>query len=466
MSHDRILSETELDEALYEKYIRPTRRPRSSLVGVEFELPVVNLSGQAVDFRIVHQMTEDFVRHFSFDTLHRDDEGEIYCAVCSENGDTLSYDCSYNTLELSFGTEKDIHTIEDRFRIYYTFIQDVLEQSGHMLTGMGINPHYRVNRNEPVPNGRYRMLLHHLSSYRRYGHAIPFHHHPNFGLFSCASQVQLDVDEKNIPEVLNTFTKLEPLKSLLFANSLWGSRNEVLCGRDHFWKNSLHGLNRHNVDMYSIDFSSSDEVLSYIKSMSLYCVERDGNYINFRPTRLMEFFSSDVIEGEYFSDGKYIPTTFSPQREDLQYLRSFKFEDLTYRGTVEFRSVCTQPVKDIMASAAFHAGLMEKLPALTTLLNEDRVLFHKGYNASELRSILNRRGFPSFLKKTEVSRFAADVLDIASDGLRIRGLHEEDYLAPLYERAASLTSPALRIAEELENGRSMKDLIIEYASLS
>ena len=218
-NHQEPVSATALDEALYEKYIRPTQRPRSSLVGVEFELPVVNLSGQAVSFRTVHEMTEEFVRRFPFDTLHRDDEGEIYSAVRSGNGDTLSYDCSYNTLELSFGTEKDMHTIEERFRAYYTVIQSILQQSGHSLTGMGINPHYRVNRNEPVPNGRYRMLLHHLKSYRRYGHSIPFHHHPNFGLFSCASQVQLDVDEKTLPEVLNTFTKLEPLKSLLFANS-------------------------------------------------------------------------------------------------------------------------------------------------------------------------------------------------------------------------------------------------------
>ena len=32
--------------------------------------------------------------------------------------------------------------------------------------------------------------------------------------------------------------------------------------------------------------------------------------------------------------------------EDLQYLRTFKYEDLTYRGTVEFRSCCTQPIPD------------------------------------------------------------------------------------------------------------------------
>ena len=218
--------------------------------------------------------------------------------------------------------------------------------------------------------------------------------------------------------------------------------------------------------MYSVDFSSSDEIISYIKSMSIYCVEREGQYINFRPTLLEDYFSAGSVEGEFYAEGGYRSIRFEPSIEDLKYLRSFKFEDLTYRGTVEFRSVCTQPVRDVMASAAFHAGLMEKLPALSDLLDGDRALYHRGYNASELRCLLNRREFPHFLRKSEITALAFNVLDIASDGLRARGLHEEGYLAPLYQRAETLTSPALRMAEELENGRPLGELIADYAALS
>ena len=41
-----------------------------------------------------------------------------------------------------------------------------------MLTGMGINPRYVVNQNVPVVSERYRMLFHHLSSYKKYGNRI------------------------------------------------------------------------------------------------------------------------------------------------------------------------------------------------------------------------------------------------------------------------------------------------------
>ena len=142
------------------------------------------------------------------------------------SGDTISYDCSYNTLELSFGAEDDLNVVYDRFRRYYLFIQERLDSAGHTLTGMGVNPYWRVNRCEPIANGRYRMLLHHLQSYKRYPGGLDFHDVPQFGLFSCASQIQLDAEEDTVIEALNTFSRLEPWKALLFANSPWG---DFLC---------------------------------------------------------------------------------------------------------------------------------------------------------------------------------------------------------------------------------------------
>ena len=123
MKHDNKAASEKLDEAIYEKYIRPTQRKRKPCVGTEYELPIVNLSGKAVDFEVVHAVTDEFVRHFSFDRLSRDEDGCIYAAQSSQNDDILSYDCSYNTLELSFGAKDDIHEVDRLFRRYYTFLQ-------------------------------------------------------------------------------------------------------------------------------------------------------------------------------------------------------------------------------------------------------------------------------------------------------------------------------------------------------
>lgn len=462
---EEIMKKTELEEAIYERYIMPTKRKRTKLVGLEFELPIVNRKNEPVDFDVVHRVTDTFIRRFFFDQISRDDDGFIYAAIDPVTGDGISFDCSYNTLEFSFGTETDMNVLYGRFVKYYSSLQELLGEYDHALTGMGINPRHALNKNIPVVSERYRMLLHHLSSYREYGKEIPFHNHPNFGLFSCASQIQMDVEEENLAETLNTFTKLEPFKALILANSPWGKEQEYLCSRDILWRNSLHGLNRHNVDMYGLEFESISEIMHYIQSMSLYCVERNGKYVNFHPIPMTEYFASEEIQGEYFDGEGYQPICVRPEISDLQYLRSFKFEDLTFRGTVEFRSVCEQPVKEIMTSAALHAGLMENLHSLTELLEEDHIIYHKGYNAPELRRMFVKKKLPDIFDWKQVSALTIKILEIAKEGLHKRGLDEEKFIEPLYRRAENLLSPARELAEGLRAGRSMEDFIEEYGRL-
>lgn len=454
-----------LCKAIYNKYIRPIKRPRTPACGLEFELPIVNLDKQAVDFDVIHEVTDHFIEKFHFDVVHRDEEGYIFSTINSKNGDNLSYDCSYNTLEFSFGKEENLNIIYQRFVEYYTFVQDGLKKSHHMLTGMGINPYREYNLMKPIQNGRYRMLLHHLKSYEKYGDIIPFHHVPDFGLFSAASQVQLDVEESEVVDALNVFSKLEPLKALILANSPY---EDKLCARDYFWKYSMHGVNPHNVDTYETKLHSIAELQAYIKSMSIYCLERDGKYINFAPIPLEKYFASKTIIGEYYDSEqeKYVEIEFNPSFEDLGYLRSFKFSDLTYRGTIEFRSVCEQPVSEIMASAALHAGLMEKIPELSRLLDTQQEIYEQGYTLSELRAMFVKKELPEFLNKEKTSELLKEILDLAYVGLVKRGFNEEEFIRPLYRRAKLLLSPAREMMEGITSGMTLDDYIRKYAELA
>ena len=468
-----MIQEEELREAIYRKYIRPTERKAAPVMGVELEYPIVNLNNiglsevtEPVDFQVVHRLAESFVVRFGFTEVSRDEDDEIYLAEDKKTGDTISFDCSFNTLELSFGVEENIHILKERFDRYYFFIEDFLLAEKHTLTGMGINPGYLVNRQEPIHNGRYRMLLHHLESYVKYGNQIHFHDYPHFGLFSCASQVQVDAEKGNVVEMLNTFNRLEPLKALLFANSVFTAdpAHRFLASRDYLWKHSLHGLNPHNVDEYDKRLHSVEEIVRYISSESLYCLEREGKYINFPPIRLEDYFKEKVVRGEYFDPemGRYRYASFEPGLEDLAFLRSFKFNDLTFRGTVEFRSVCEQPVPDVLTVAAFHAGLVAKLPELTKLLNQNVGLYQQGYSVGELREI--------FVRQDHTARFddaayqlLEQVLRLAEDGLAERGHAEEAFLQPLFERVEQRTNPALRLLEREKAGRAIREVILEYA---
>ena len=468
-----MIQDAELFSAIDQKYIRPTERPAKPVVGVELEYPIVNLKNiglsevtEPVDFDVVHRLAEGFVVRFGFEKITRDDDGEIYLAEDSRTGDTISFDCSFNTLELSFGIEENICILKNRFDRYYSFIEEKLLEERHTLTGMGINPGLHVNRVEPIQNGRYRMLLHHLESYTGYGNQIQFHHYPNFGLFSCASQVQVDAEKEHVVEMLNTLNRLEPLKALLFANSVFeaDADHRFLASRDYLWKHSLHGLNPHNVDEYDKRLHSVDEIVRYIASESLYCLERDGKYINFPPVMVEDYFRSRMVRGEYFDneEGRYKYATFEPGIDDLQFLRSFKFNDLTFRGTVECRSVCEQPVQDVMSVAAFHAGLVAKLPELTRLLDENVGLYQQGYSVGELREIFVRQDHTHRFDDAAYS-LLEEVLRLAEDGLAGRGHGEERFLEPLFRRAEQRTNPALRLLEKQKAGRALREVILEFA---
>lgn len=461
------MTKEEIMGCLYDRYIKPTENKKDSFIGVEIEMPIVNLEHKAVDFEIVHKLTSAFLGEFGFIPTGIDEQGHIYSALNRENGDIFSYDCSYNNMEFSFGKESELHTIHGRFCKYYNFVQGFFRPYNYTLTGMGINPNRLVNNNIPIENGRYKMLFHHLSSFSKYA-CLPmyFHRYPQFGMFSSASQVQLDVTKETAPQVINTFNQLEPIKALLFSNSVLLNENEdLICCRDMLWENSTHGINPHNVGMYDCEIKTIDDILNYISTTAIYCVEREGRYLNFKPVNILEYFNIDTLTGEYLENGEICSMEFHPQPEDIAYLRTFKFEDLTYRGTIEFRSACCQPISGVMTVSAFHLGLLNKTEELAGLMKSDNTVYNNGYNAVELRRQLVCREMPSYIDADGLYYLAGAVLDLCKAGLNERGLGEEIYLAPLYERIEKRTNPARSMLERLKNGEKINDIINDYGKI-
>ena len=454
----KIRNKKQIRKLLYDKFIRPMQAKRTNYVGVEFEFPILNLRKEAVNFALCHKLAEAFAVHFHMDTIHRDRENHIYLASNPLTGDSLSFDCSYNTLELSFGPESDIHVLEGRFHDYYNFIQNFLSMEQHTLTGMGVNPYHDFNHSQPVPVGRYEMLYHYLKSAGKYG-AKDYHDFPDYGMYSCASQVQLDVSEDTVCTVLNAFNRLEPFKAVLMANSLFSSRPDHLLNRDYFWKKSSHGINPKNVHMFTEDFHNVEELLSYYENVSLFCTEREGHYLSFAPLPLSQYFMQEKIKGDYEENGQCRNLYFQPQPQDIAYLRTYHLESLTFRGTVEFRSVCMQPVAELWASPALHAGLIRKAGELQNLI------LHSPYgkeNPIKLREKWSRKNWQDQEDTEILSGFLMEILDLAKAGLEERGYGEEGYLHPLYKRAQSLLSPATELELLLKKGESMEDCILAY----
>ena len=454
-------------KAIYDKYIVPTTKERPDYIGVEIEMPVVNLSGQPVDETVSIKTAESFIRQFGFIASGSDTDGNITSAKHEQTGDILSFDCCYSNLELSFGKAVGLFEIKERFEKYVRFLNSEFAKHGYTLTGMGINPNADINHNLPIQNERYRMLYHYLHSYTQHRNEVDmrFHERPDFGTFTSASQVQLDVDYDQLTDIINVFGLLEPYKALLFANSYLPNYPDFLCVRNMLWEHSMQGYNPHNVGMFGKKVSSIDELIDYIGTQSIYCTMRDGRYIDFTPLTLDEFFSRDSVEGEYFDGEKYRKISFTPEISDLEYLRTFKFEDLTFRGTIEYRSSCCQPLSEAMTVAAFHTGLKEKLYELKKIVENDDVIYSHGFNATELQKLLSKQKLPDYIDEGAVERQLFRILDLSSEGLIQRGLGEETLLAPLYERVRRHTNPARTMLEGIKNGIPLINYIEQYAAI-
>lgn len=462
------IKEITVKKALYERFIKPTTNGYKDYIGIEIEIPILNLEKEAVNFVIVHKVTEEFLNNFTqFKRNVMDYNGHACSLIDEKTGDIVSYDCSYNNLEFSLGKETNLFEVYERFSIYYSFFKDEFEKYNHTLTGMGINPYRIYNKHVPIPNERYQMLYRHLCSYSKYS-KLPmyFHNHPEYGMFSSASQVQLDVEKDELIKTINVFSKLEPFKAVLFSNSvLLGENENLLCCRDMFWQDSTHGINPHNVGMYDMELEDINDLLNYLASLNIYCTMRDGYYVNFPTMNVLDYFSMESVEGEYLKEGKCCKMEINPQLNDIEYLRSFKFLDLTFRGTIEYRSSCTQPVSDVMTVGAFQLGLKHNLDKLALLLEADEVIYHHGYNPTELRKLFCNRIYPSFVDENELYALLTEIIDLAKEGLQKRGYGEEEFLKPLYERVKKRTNPARQMLTSLDEGKSLEDIITIYGRL-
>ena len=384
-----MISPETIRNKLYDEFIKPTNQ-KKDFIGIEIEIPIVNLDKKAVNFDIVHKVTDKFQNYYSnFKEDGIDYDGNVFSLKNPETDDIVCYDCSYNNIEFAMGREKDLFAINDRFCEYYSFVKESFEEYNHTLTGMGINPYRKYNIHEPIPSERYLMLYHHLKSIKKYENVpMHFHKYPEYGMFSSASQVQIDVHRDDLIKTINVFSKIEPVKALLFSNSVLIDENKhVTCFRDSLWEYSTHGINPHNIGVYDVDFKDIESLQAYLESLNMYCVMRDGAYINFESMNLLDYFGQDYVRGEIYNNGEYRNIDIKPCISDIKYLRPFKFINLTFRGTVEFRSICTQPIKDSMCVAAFHVGLKDNLDELDNIIDNDEVIYNNGYTALCIASL-------------------------------------------------------------------------------
>ena len=416
-------------DLLKKRYLENIKENPDLFVGVELEYPVVNLEGKATDIEVVKELFRYLPSFLGFTIEKVDEFGNPIQLLDPVSQDTILFEVSYTTIEFAFGRAKSIQEVEERFRDYMDLIQKKLGEANHAIIGSGIHPYWEKNENQPVGYARYQMLMAYLNLSRSKIN-VDLHDYPQYGAFICGSQVQLDVSKSNYLRVINAFTQIEAAKAYLFANSEFsGADWDTKISRDIFWEESMHGIYPENVGVNARLFKDEDDFFDYLDHSAIFTAERDGQTYYFNPIQARDYLTTPEIQAFTLNGDEVL---IYPQEKDFQTHRSYQYQDLTTRGTIEFRSVCTQPLNRTFAATAFHLGLLLNLNKLEAYLQSAPFFTTFGRDYKALRRQFSKKMLTDE-EETAIVEFSKDLLLLAEEGLEKRGKQEMTYLQPLKE---------------------------------
>lgn len=425
---------TTAKELLKQRYYLPIKEQPGLFVGIELEYPVVNLSGNATDVSLTKQLLIYLIDNFGFKADKFDSDNNPIQLIEQASGDMILFEVSYNTIEFAFAKASRIAEVEERLDTYLSMIQPYLRNHNHELQGWGVNPNWAKNDNSPVKSPRYEMLMDFLELSKAKNNPF-FHNYPEYGSFICGSQVQLDVSKISYLRVLNAFNQIEGPKAVLFANSeFWGSDWDLAISRDAFWENSMHGVFEENAGIFPRVFKNEDDYFSYLSETAIFTAKRAEETYYFEPIRAKDYLNKSAIQA-WSIHGKEV--SIKPSEGDFKTHRSYQFQDLTTRGTIEFRSVCTQPFSATFAPAAFHLGLLVNLERLENILKDSPFFEAFDFDYPRIRRLFSKKDISDTDLKL-IFPLTEALLVCAEDGLKSRGFGEEIYLAPLKEKLKAL----------------------------
>lgn len=407
---------------LKEKYLSNMKEDSELFVGVELEFPIVETNGNKTNIEVTKNLFRTLANLSDFEVEKRDDDQNPIQLVHCSSKDRILFELSYNTIEFAFEKAHSIDEVAKRFEAYLKIIQPILQENNHEIQGHGIHPLWKENDNSPVKIERYKMLMAFLAMN---GTGMKTHPYPSYGAFICGNQVQLDVRRDNYIRIINAFNKIEAAKAYLFSNSEFSSEAwDTKIARDIFWEESLHGYYRENVGIFPKDYQSEEEFFNNLARTAIFTVTREGKSYYFKPIRVEDYLDQKEIIA-YTTDGE--EKNINPVKEDLKQHRSYQFQDLTARGTVEFRSVCTQPLETTFAPIAFELGLFVQLEKLENYLEHCSFLKNEKQDYRNLRKKYSKK-ILSKKEKEKIKTFSKELLEISKSGLLERGYEEEKYL--------------------------------------
>ena len=267
------------------------------------------------------------------------------------------------------------------------------------------------------------------------------------------SHVHVDMSLAEAVEAVNTFHALAGAQIALTANStLW-------CGsidwdykdiKEIFWNRWLpHPPNNGRIGISTRPFDSLEDYINAVCSFRPVFVSRDNKSIGiYEYNTFKDYFHAFPALGKT-AKGK--TRRLQPSFADIDLHDTFYWWNarISHFFTLENRANSQQPPQEIMTIPALTLGITENLAEVETLLQQC------GYTWNELansRESAIRRGLEATVGSEPITGLCQKMLIAAESGLSKRGLGEEGFLSPLWQRLQERECPADKVRKDFSEG--------------
>ncbi|MFZ4409707.1 MAG: glutamate--cysteine ligase [Paracraurococcus sp.] len=330
-------------------------------------------------------------------------------------------------LELSGGILPDLHGTWLELQAH---LREVHEVTGPMQLGfapLGFHPTHSRAEMPWMPKGRYAIM-------RRYMPTVG-----SLGLDmmqrTCTVQANLDYgDEADMVEKLRVSLALQPVATALFANSPFteGKPNGFRSMRGQVWTDTDKARTGIPAVVFEEGFGF-ERFAEWLLDVPMYFVMRDGKWLDAAGASFRAFLDGrlNALPGERATMGDFADHVTTA------------FTDVRLKRFLEMRGSDAGSAAMIVAKPALWVGLLYDDPA-----QKAAAALVRDWSVEEIRALrlaAPREALAARIRGRLVQDVARDVVAIARDGLRARGLGEEVYLAPLDEIVASGLTQADRL---------------------
>ena len=348
-------------------------------------------------------------------------------------------------LELSGAPLSNLHQTCAETGRHLRHMRAVSSALGVGMLGIGFQPKWTLDDISWMPKGRYQIMQNHMPKVGTMG--------LDMMLRSCTVQVNLDyADEADMRRKFRTSLALQPIATALFANSPFrdGKPSGWLSGRAYVWTDTDNA--RCGVPSCVFDpHFGYEQWIDYILDVPMYFLHRGEDYVDVAGKSFRDYLAGTLagFEGE------------PPQMADFEDHITTAFPEVRLKQYLEMRGADSGSWANICALPAYWVGLLYCDEALAEV--DDLVRDIGSDDVMAARLSVAKDGLRGKLGSHDVARLAKKTIDIASKGLRNRGIFddggddESGFLQPLRKVIATQKTPA-EVMLDLYHGDWAEDI--------